>query len=163
MVGAQEHPRVSRRGQVYRPLTLRFISRGNKVPRVLIHLLSLIFRRHASWLQKNSIEQGRRTRWGRWGICLTTFWRRLGVKDCNKPVMFVKGDSVVVMDSEHYLCLAVKHLADSQTCIWALGDWSLWGDCPEILWILRDVLMIWFWTTSKSSIRLQTPQNLFSA
>ena len=55
MVGAQKHPTVSKRVQVYRPSTLRFIPRGDEVPRVLIHLLFLIFRRHASWLQSNSI------------------------------------------------------------------------------------------------------------
>ena len=37
------------------------------------------------------------------------------MKDCDEPVMFVKGDSVVAMDSKHYLCLTAKHLADSQT------------------------------------------------
>ena len=30
MVGAREHPRVSRRGQVYKPSTLRFIPTENK-------------------------------------------------------------------------------------------------------------------------------------
>ena len=41
-----EHPRVSGRNQVYRPLTLRFILKRNQVLRVLIHLLSLIFHKH---------------------------------------------------------------------------------------------------------------------
>ena len=50
-----QHQRVSRKGQVYRPSTLRFIPKGNEVPRVLIHQLSLIFCRHASRLRANSM------------------------------------------------------------------------------------------------------------
>ena len=34
--------------RIYRLSTLRFIPKGDEVPKVLIHLLSHIFRRHAS-------------------------------------------------------------------------------------------------------------------
>ena len=53
--GRTKHPRVSGREQVYGPLTLRFIRKGNEVPRVLIHLFSLTFRRHTSQLWVNSV------------------------------------------------------------------------------------------------------------
>ena len=53
--GGMKHPRVSWREQVYKPSTLRFIPKTNEVPRVLIHLLSLIFHRHASRLRANSM------------------------------------------------------------------------------------------------------------
>ena len=52
--GGTEHPRVSGREQIYRPSTLRFILEGDKVSRVLIHLLSLIFHKHASRLRASS-------------------------------------------------------------------------------------------------------------
>ena len=55
MAGAQKHPKVLRRGQVYRLSTLRFIHERDQVPRVLIHLLSQIFRRHALRLRTRSI------------------------------------------------------------------------------------------------------------
>lgn len=54
-VGAQEYSRVSRKGQVYKLSTLKFVPRRNKVSWVLIHLLSLIFHRHASQLRVNSM------------------------------------------------------------------------------------------------------------
>ena len=42
-------------GRIYTLSTLRFIPKGDEVPKVLIHLLSHIFRRHASRLQASSI------------------------------------------------------------------------------------------------------------
>ena len=44
-----------KRVQVYRPSSLRFTPRGNEVPRVPIHLFSLIYCKHASRLRANSI------------------------------------------------------------------------------------------------------------
>ena len=42
-------------GRIYKLSTLRFITKGDEVPKVLIHLLSCIFCRHASRLRENSI------------------------------------------------------------------------------------------------------------
>ena len=42
-------------GRFHRLSTLRFIPTGDEVLRVLIHLPSLVFRRHASWLRASSI------------------------------------------------------------------------------------------------------------
>ena len=58
MVEANEgHKDIPRHdgGRIYRLSTLRFIPRGDKVPKVLIHLLSRTLRSHASWLRASSI------------------------------------------------------------------------------------------------------------
>ena len=49
------HARVSGNEWVYRPSTMRFFPEGSKVPRVLIHLVFLIFCKLASQLQASSI------------------------------------------------------------------------------------------------------------
>ena len=53
--GAHDVPEVLKGGRFHRLSSLRFIPRGNDVPRVLIHRLSLILCRQESWLLVHSI------------------------------------------------------------------------------------------------------------
>ena len=53
--GAKRIPGCSEMRRYHRLSTLRFIPEGDEVPRVLIHLLSRILRKHASRLRASSI------------------------------------------------------------------------------------------------------------
>ena len=53
--GHENIQRYSEEGRFYRLSTQRFIPTGDEVPRVLIHLPSCVFRRHASRLRASSI------------------------------------------------------------------------------------------------------------
>ena len=53
--GAHEVPDVLKGGRFHRLSSLRFIPRGNDVPRVLIHRFYLILCRQGSWLRAHSI------------------------------------------------------------------------------------------------------------
>ena len=72
----------------HRLSTLRFIPEGNKVPRILIHLLSQILCRHGSWLETKSITMtvmsARECAWWlKWAttgessvlLCMIWWWR----------------------------------------------------------------------------------------
>ena len=53
--GAHNVPEMLKGGRFLRLSSLRFIPRGNNVPMVLIHRLSLIYRRQGSWLRVHLI------------------------------------------------------------------------------------------------------------
>ena len=58
--GLEDIPRHEQ-GRMYRLLTLRFLPKRDQVPKVLIHLFSHIFHRHASLLQASSITMAVRS------------------------------------------------------------------------------------------------------
>ena len=90
-----------RGSKLHRLLTLRFIPEGCVVPRVLIHLLSLIFRRQGSWFQS-------------WTITMTL----MSAWECATPMKCsATGDSLVLLCMRNVVSLTINSTVEFLFCI----------------------------------------------